>query len=531
MRLQCTEKEVINLISMNTTNQPNNRPSVGIDDMSLYVPKIYFDIKDLAEARAIEYAKLNKGLGLSKMAMLDAHEDAATMAANAVADLIEKNQLDPSKIGRIYLGTESALDGAKPTATYVLEMLRGKYASTFGGNCFLNCDVVDLTFACVGGVDALHNTIDWVRGGTERIGIVVSTDNAKYELASSGEYTQGAGAIAILVKEQPRLLAFGEHWGIATMGVHDFYKPKIKASKAQVIKEVLELAAVHNENGTVDNLLAKLTDSLEVNGVLDINDRKLTLHKDTPTFDGPFSNQCYQDRIGEAYQHIMRQKVAANEFDTSDGSILYDNWAQLIFHLPYAFHGKRIFSDIFIKEIKRTGKWEVFKQENGLEEPSEGDFDNGKDFKKATALFLKSITKTPAYKNLVSQKIEKGQRASSEIGNMYTCSVFLALMSVLQTELNEKIDLGGQKLGFFAYGSGSKSKVFEATVQPEWQSIVAKFELFNNLEKRTAIDYSTYEQLHTGERAESVLSPTNEFSLKEIGTEGVTKGARYYEWK
>ena len=58
-----------------------------------------------------------------------------------------------------------------------------------------------------------------------------------------------------------------------------------------------------------------------------------------------------------------------------------------------------------------------------------------------------------------------------------------------------------------------------------------KLQLFKNLEKRTAIDYNTYEQLHTGERMSSVLSPTNEFSLKEIGTEGVTEGARYYEWK
>ena len=128
-----------------------HRQFVGIDDMSLYVPNIYLPIETLADERQIEVAKLEKGLGLHKMAVPDVHEDAATMAANAVMDLIDKNNLDPRQIGRIYLGTESALDGAKPTATYVLDMLEARYQHHFGEQCFLNCDVVDLTFACVGG--------------------------------------------------------------------------------------------------------------------------------------------------------------------------------------------------------------------------------------------------------------------------------------------------------------------------------------------------------------------------------------------
>ena len=172
---------------------------VGIDDMALYVPKLYLPISVLAEERNISYEKLNKGLGLENLAIPDVHEDTATMAANAIVELMERNQLNPNSIGRIYLGSESALDGAKPTATYVLEMLRRKYRDQWGVHCLRNCDVVDLTFACVGGVDALQNTLDWVKSDPERIGIVVCADFAKYELGSTGEYTQGAGAIALLI--------------------------------------------------------------------------------------------------------------------------------------------------------------------------------------------------------------------------------------------------------------------------------------------------------------------------------------------
>ena len=36
---------------------------------------------------------------------------------------------------------------------------------------------------------------------------------------------------------------------------------------------------------------------------------------------------------------------------------------------------------------------------------------------------------------------------------------FMALMSTLESDLQEGTDLTGKRIGFFAYGSGSKSKV------------------------------------------------------------------------
>ncbi|MFN5090972.1 MAG: hydroxymethylglutaryl-CoA synthase family protein [Bacteroidota bacterium] len=222
--------------------------SVGIDDIAAHLPHIYLKIEDLSIARNIEYAKLNKGLGLTNMSLADVHEDAATMAANAVRKLIEQNDLNPSHIGRIYLGTESALDGSKPTASYALDMLNHYFSPKYGPDCFLNCDVVDLTFACIGAVDALQNSLDWVRTGEDRIAIVIGSDVAKYELASTGEYTQGAGAIALLVKENPRLLAFDEQWGVATRPVHDFFKPIRTVQKNQLLTEIEEKGIGQNLN-------------------------------------------------------------------------------------------------------------------------------------------------------------------------------------------------------------------------------------------------------------------------------------------
>ncbi len=96
---------------------------IGIEAASFFVPSLYLEIKDLAEKRGIEPAKLEKGLGLKRMAFPDVHEDAATFAAEALLKFIQDYKINPKEISRIYLGTESALDAAKPTATYAMQMV------------------------------------------------------------------------------------------------------------------------------------------------------------------------------------------------------------------------------------------------------------------------------------------------------------------------------------------------------------------------------------------------------------------------
>lgn len=416
---------------------------VGIDDMAAYIPSLFLDIRDLAEARGIQYEKLAHGLGLLKMAFPDVHEDAATMAAEAISELMEKNGLRPEQIGRVYLGTESALDGAKPTATYAVEMVQQRL-----GGSFRHCDVVDMTFACIAATDALENCLDWVAGDEERMAIVVASDFAKYESDSTGEYTQGAGAVAVLVKWNPRLLVIPRHFGVAMESVHDFYKPRRKE------------------------------------------------FTETPVFDGPFSNQCYQDRMTEALAHF-RQVSGATE------TALSDRWERMAFHLPYSFHAKRIFVEEFTKEMVAKGQWEI-------------------------APDLKSASQTTEYQFFVKNKLEKAQRASSEIGNLYTGSVFMALMSTLYFDAMENSDLSSKKIGFVAYGSGSKSKVFEGIVQQDWKNTASQFGLLEKLESRKALDYDTYEQLHHHRRSHSVLPLEGRFALHSIGADGVVMGARYY---
>lgn len=464
----------------------------GIDDMAFYVPKIYLPISELAKNRGIEYDKLNKGLGLTSMSLTDVHEDASTMAANAVKKLIDNNKLSPQSIGRIYIGSESAFDGAKPIASYVLSMLAKYYEEEYGQEAFLNTDVVDMTFACVAGVDALHNTLDWVIADKTRIGIVVSTDDAKYELNSSGEYTQGAGAVAMLVKDSPRLIEINDPIGVATVGVHDFFKPLRRLSKQEFVESIFG-----SDSGVKD---------LNLDNIVSSDEQYIDVHKIFPVFDGQYSNECYTQRIEQAYAHYCTQ---------NENHQLQD-WDRVVFHLPYAYQGKRMFTEIFYEANKNNP--ELIDQLLKIDPDFESNMN------------MKAVAKTELYRNYVNTHIEKGQRASSLIGNLYTGSIFMALMSMLESELDDNIEMENSKVGFFSYGSGSKSKVFQGTVQPEWKTVVSRFSLFDTLNDREAIDFSLYENLHNEKLEDSINPPQNEFYLISVDTEGQLYGKRSYEF-
>lgn len=438
----------------------------GIEAASYHVPSLYLEIKDLAEKRGIEPAKLEKGLGLHKMGLPDVHEDAATFAAEALLKLISEYRLNPKEIARIYLGTESALDAAKPTASYAMQMVEEVLEPEFGARVFGNCDIVDMTFACIGAVDALHNSLDFVRANPDKKAVVIASDYAKYELDSSGEYTQGGGAVAVLISSRPDLLEIGNHWGIATESVFDFFKPRRHFQKE------------------------------DLKGAPDSFPDKIEIFTDEPVFDGQYSNQCYQDRISEAYSHY--KEITGREKP-------YEQWKYLIFHLPYAFHGKRVFT-------------EIYSLENGLPY--------------GTPEEQKAVAKSEEYIQFINEKIEKSQRASSEIGNMYTASILMALLSALQTSFNENEELAGQEIGFLGYGSGSKSKVFTGKVSGNWKKVVEKWNLFEGLKSRTAIGFDTYEKLHRKQLQKSVNEKYKGFGLKSIELENpVLKGARYYNFQ
>lgn len=114
---------------------------------------------------------------------------------------------------------------------------------------------------------------------------------------------------------------------------------------------------------------------------------------------------------------------------------------------------------------------------------------------------------------------------------MSSINNFSVLSLLLSYIFNKDEDLAEKEIGFLAYGSGFKAKVFVGKISPEWKSVVEKWNLFEELTNRSAIDFETYEKLHHNQLESSVNQNYKGFRLTRIEKESlVLKGARYYSY-
>jgi hydroxymethylglutaryl-CoA synthase len=444
---------------------------VGIEAIAYDFPKLGLTTEEFSAFRGMDKDKLIKGLGIQQFAFPDLHQDAVVLAANALTRLLEDNKIHVQRVQKLYVGTESAVDSAKPIGSYLHTCLQQKP----GMESIAHWDTVDFTFACIGAVDALQACLDYIRLNPEHQAIVVATDFAKYDLRSPGEYTQGAGSIALLLSANPKVLVVEPQTGVSTQGVFDFFKPRRILSKQEVL--------INNQDPWVQ-----------------IEEEEVKIFKDQPVFDGAYSQQCYMARTQEAYFRLKEKLDYAGA--------LYERWDAILMHLPYCYQARRSFVEIFAKE--NTALLSKQPGENLSEK-------------------TRSLYKSEEYQGLIQEKIQEQEFFSGSIGNIYTGSIFLALLGYLYHAL--KKNKNPEKIGFLAYGSGSKSKAFEGTFVEGWKKAVQAEELAKIGQAQYLLSFEEYESLHKGSQQKSILKPNKEWILKGIEDKIENKkGARYYEW-
>jgi hydroxymethylglutaryl-CoA synthase len=268
-------------------------------------------------------------------------------------------------------------------------------------------------------------------------------------------------------------------------------------------------------------------------GIFAHGEEMVQVHRDEPIFDGQFSNRCYQEAVKTAFLDFQRKAIKDKRYNSKEDEILTSQWIRIIMHLPYAFQAKRMFPDVFRHDRRDEPVWAEIVANIGSEPERENfeDTPEGEiEWEKSQDVYRRAISKTEQYQEFHEQRIEKGQRASSLIGNQYTGSIFLAIMSTFESDYEDNENIEENYFGMCGYGSGAKAKVFEGLVSPRWREVVSRWNLFERMAGRVAIDQTTYEALHKGLREESVVEPKGEFALVEIESEGVYEGARTYRW-
>lgn len=189
---------------------------VGIDAIEFYTSQYYLDLKTLAEARGVDVHKFHVGLGQRKMAVLPPDEDVITMAADAGLRVLE--YVDKNEIEMLLFATESSIDQSKAGGIFVHRLL----------NLPSRCRVIELKQACYSATAGLQMAMPMLRAEPNKKILLIASDVAKYGLNSSGESSQGAGAVAMVLSANPRLLEIEPESGFHTEDVMDFWRPNYR---------------------------------------------------------------------------------------------------------------------------------------------------------------------------------------------------------------------------------------------------------------------------------------------------------------
>ena len=352
---------------------------IGIDKIGFATSNYVLKLNDLAAARATDPEKLSKGLLLKELSIAPLTEDIITLGA-AAADPILTSE-DKEKIDMVIVATESSIDQSKAAAVFIHGLLAIQpFARSF-----------EIKEACYGATAALDYAKLHIEKYPDSKVLVIASDIAKYGINTPGEPTQGAGAIAMLISKDPRILIFNEDNVAQTRDVMDFWRPN---------------------------------------------------YSTTPYVNGLYSTQQYLDCLKTTWdEYQKRHNLSLKDF------------AAYCFHLPYPKLALKGLNKIMDKSLPQE-------QQDQLKEN-----------------FEKSI--------LYSQKV----------GNIYTGSLFLGLLSLLEN--SDKLK-AGDKIALFSYGSGAVAEIFSVSLVPGYEKQLSRTRL-EELDQRQALSVEEYEHIFFAE--------------------------------
>jgi hydroxymethylglutaryl-CoA synthase len=187
--------------------------NIGIDKIGFFTPHLFLDMNKLAEARGVDPAKFTIGIGQDKMAVPPITQDAVTLAANAALEILDEE--DKEQIDLVLFGTESGIDHSKSAGVYVHHLLGlNPHART-----------VEMKQACYGATAAIQMAKGHIALNPESKVLVLASDIARYGLNTPGEATQGAGAVALVISADPKVMLLEKESTYLTADIMDFWRP------------------------------------------------------------------------------------------------------------------------------------------------------------------------------------------------------------------------------------------------------------------------------------------------------------------
>ena len=465
--------------------------NVGISGFSVYVPPYRVDLQDWCGWTGARWDKTSAVVGRS-FRMRGPRESVYTLAGNAVMRLIERYQIDPRRIGFLGLGTESSTDNSAG-AVIVKGMLDDGLLAQGRAPINRYCEVPEVKHACLGAVYALKHALRYLALEPEdRCAIVVSTDIAEYARGSTGEPTQGAGAVAMLVERDPRLLSVN----LPCIGSASAYR------------------AVDFRKPVLRNLIRN----------------QLNRHfQDLPVFNGKYSTTCYLDETLHALHEMLRRlNVDPVEY--------YHGLGAAFMHRPYHRMPLTSFALNYLFGLARGGpsgraELEAHCRLSGLDPDAVAaemkstpdvmqlvrDGNIGDDVYPLSLALLKDFRASPVFKDLVASKMSLGTDPMMDIGNVYCAALPAWIAAGLEEAARDGCELTGRDILAVGYGSGDAAEALPMTLVDGWQRAASKIGFLDAMSPSQTLTQAQYESLHDTGRAEGIEDPIDGFLVDSVG--------------
>jgi hydroxymethylglutaryl-CoA synthase len=466
----------------------------GVSAMSLYVPRFRVPLDAWCAWTGNNWDKVRAVVGHS-FRVCGQHENVYTMAANAALRMILQNDIDPQRVGFFGLGTESSTDNA--AGAVIVRGMVDRALELLGlPRLSRNLEVPEFKHACLGGIYALKSALRYAAlDGRDRLGIVVSADVAEYERGSSGEQTQGAGAVAMLVESKPRLFSVDLfHAGSAS----DYRGPDFRKPFAR-----------HFTEGYAS---------------------KTKRRSDFPVFSGDYSTYSYIDETVHAVEAMLgRLNVSAGSY--------YRSVQHLFFHRPYHLMPVRAMSFLYVRGLARGDHH----REELLELCSEAAVDVDDVTREAnsapdlfadvlrgniqvdpyavTSAVAAVLRKRQGFRELLAAKMSLGGDVMRSLGNLYSAALPAWIGAGLEEAAEKANPLAGRNMVAVGYGSGDAAESIPISAVEGYEAPAQRIGMRRALDTAIDLTQAQYESLHDHrELPDMNYEPQSEFVISRVGT-------------
>lgn len=485
--------------------------NIGISGLAAYVPPYRVSLEEWCEWTGQQWPKIREVVGHS-FRMRGHQHSVYTMAATAVMRLIRQYEIDPAEVRFLGLGTESSLDNSAG-AVIVKGMVDSALIAEGKPPLSRACEVPEFKHACLGGVYAMKSAVRALAfDGRGSKAIVVCADIAEYQRNSSGEPTQGAGAIAMLLEEDPKLaiVDLANSGSASDYRIMDFRKPMLRfcgqdRSESHQVQDFPVFNGKYSTTCYIDETLHALADMYERRGINPAEHLASMQHI--------FMHRPYR-RMPENGYTVAWLWALANSGEAGEQSLK-----------GYA-EKAGMDADVVLSELR---------QEHEISALADADHLND-DAMPLTMGLVRLFRKFPDFAEHVERKLSLGSDGMRNLGNLYTAALPAWMAAGFEEALCSDIDLAGQEILTLGYGSGDAAEVIPMIITDGWREATQRMRFAESLENGIDINQQQYEALHDGRHAPDLPASTGEeFFVTDVGRETEQKfqdiGIEYYRYQ